>query len=59
MTKSAGEADIMDLFSCLLRRERDRARGDPRQMEMLYQRILREIKKLNKVSGFKFPNQKT
>jgi hypothetical protein len=45
MTKSAGEADIMDLFSCLLRRERDRARGDPRQMEMLYQRILREIKK--------------
>ena len=45
MTKSADEADIMDLFSCLLRKERDRARGDPERMEALYRRILAEIKK--------------
>lgn len=45
MTKSAGEGDIMDIFSCLLRKERDRARGDPEQMEAMYRRILGEIKK--------------
>ena len=45
MTQSAGEADIMDLFSCLLRKERDKARGDPDRMEVLYRRILAEIKK--------------
>ena len=45
MTKAAGEADIMDLFSCLLRKDRERTRGDPERMEALYRRILAEIRK--------------
>ena len=45
MKKSPGEADIMDLFSCLLRKERDRARRDPERMELLYRRILAVIMK--------------
>jgi len=44
MKRPVGEVDVMDVFSCLLRKERDGFLGDPERMEILYQKILAEIR---------------
>lgn len=44
MKRPVSEVDVMDVFSCLLRKERDGFRGDPERMEILYRKILAGIR---------------
>lgn len=44
MKRPADEVDVMDVFSCLLRKERDGFLGDPERMEILYRKILAGIR---------------